>query len=80
VARAIKDYAEAERADASTAAALTETGVDGALNYLDGLMHINDAQVQRGLAFFLSAIPLYWEPPEVSPEFRAVLEGDRRAA
>jgi len=80
VARAVKDYAAAERADASTAAALTETGIDGALNYLDGLMHIEDAQVQRGLAFFLSAVPLYWEPPEVSPEFQALLERNRRAA
>lgn len=44
VARAVKDYAASEGADASTAAALTEAGIGRALNYLDGL----DAQVQRG--------------------------------
>lgn len=80
VTRAVKDYAAAERTDATTTAALTETGIGGALNYLDGLMRIDDAQVQRGLAFFLSAIPPYWEPPEVSPEFQALVERDHRAA
>jgi hypothetical protein len=37
VARAVKDYAAAEGADAATAAALTKTAIDTALNYLDRL-------------------------------------------
>jgi hypothetical protein len=80
VARAVKDYAASERADAATTAALTETGIGGALNHLDALWQIEDTNMQRALAFFLSAIPLYWEHPQVSSEFQALLERDRRAA
>jgi hypothetical protein len=72
VARAVEDYAAAENADAATAAALAETAIDGALNHLDALWQFDDTNMQRSLAFFISAIPMYWEHPQVSPEFRAL--------
>jgi hypothetical protein len=28
--------------------------------------------MRRALAFFISAIPPYWEHPQVSPEFQAL--------
>jgi len=77
VARAIKDYARSEVVDAATVAALTETGIDGALSHLDALMQFEDTKMQRALAFFLSAVPLYWEHPEISPKFQALLDSDR---
>jgi hypothetical protein len=80
VARAVQDYAAAERTGAATAAALTETAISGALNHLNALWQLEDTKMQKALAFFLSAIPLYWEHPQVSPEFQALLEGGRRAA
>ncbi|MGD0454006.1 MAG: hypothetical protein ABSB69_10450 [Solirubrobacteraceae bacterium] len=75
VERAVKDYAAAEGVDAPTAAALTEAGIDGALNHLEAVWQLDDTNMQRALAFFVSAIPIYWEHPQVSPEFQALLEG-----
>jgi hypothetical protein len=74
VTRAIKDYAAAERVDAAAAADLTKTGIGGALNHLDAIMQLEDTKMQRALAFFVSAIPLYWKHPQVSSEFQAIMD------
>ena len=63
-----------EGVDAIVAAELAAACTGGALDAVDALLRQERAEVRLYLDYLLRAIPLYWEHPQISPEFQALLE------
>jgi hypothetical protein len=69
------EFADAEEIDAHTAAQLEEAAVGGALEVVELYYRLDQQQARRQLAFLTISIPPYWEPPQVSRSFEAMLRG-----
>lgn len=80
VARAVDDFAAAEALDAVTATKLRTAAIKGAVeayktvNRLNLGRSKNEERDRFAVEFWLRSIPLYWENPEVSPEFQTLLD------
>jgi predicted component of type VI protein secretion system len=73
IARAIAEFAAAEAVDPGTAAELEREATAGAQDAIDALLCF-DERAKRQVGYLLGMAPAYWEPAEISPEFRALLE------
>jgi hypothetical protein len=74
VARAVEEFAVSDGVASAVALELTEAATGGALEVVDDLWRLNDEEAQLDLQYLLRSIPMYWEHPQISPEFRALLE------
>jgi hypothetical protein len=73
VANAVWEFAAAEAIDAHTAARLEEAAVAGTLEVIDLYYRLDEREARRRLACLMVAIPKYWEPPQPSEAFQALL-------
>jgi hypothetical protein len=78
ITNAVREFADAERIDAETAARLEHAAIDGAFEVVELYYRLDQPDGRRQLAFLINSIPSYWEQPPVSPAFGAMLE-DRSA-
>ena len=74
IANAMSEFADAEGIDVETAERLTGAAVDGALEVVDLYYRLDQSEAREQLAFLIISIPCYWEPPQLSPSFKAMLE------
>ena len=70
----MSEFADAEGIDVETAERLTGAAVDGALEVVDLYYRLDQSEAREQLAFLIISIPCYWEPPQLSPSFKAMLE------
>lgn len=75
IANAVWEFADAAEIDAQTAAQLEEAAVAGALEVVELYYRLDHQQARRQLAFLMISIPSYWERPQPSPSFEAMLKG-----
>jgi hypothetical protein len=78
VSNAVREFADPEAIDAETAARLEQAAVDGALEVVELCYSLDQPDARRRLAFLISSIPGYWEPPQLSRSFSVMFE-DRSA-
>jgi hypothetical protein len=83
VARAVDDFAAAEAIDPTTTTKLRKAAIKGAVEAYKTVTRLSlgrskDEEHDRlAVEFWLRSVPSYWEEPEVSPEFRAMLDGTK---
>jgi hypothetical protein len=74
VSRAVWEFAEDAGIDEATAEELEDAAIAGCLEHVRLLARANEPDATRQLQMVVAMVPSYWEDPDVSDEFRALLE------
>ncbi len=77
ITNAVREFADAKGFDAETAMRLEHAAVDGALEVVDLYDRLGEREARWQLAFLISSIPSYWEPPQLKASLRMMLEDAR---
>jgi hypothetical protein len=80
VSRAIWEFAECAGIDEAAAEELEEAAITGCLGHVHLLARADEPDARAQLSMALAMVPSYWEDPDVSDDFRGLLQtyGRRR--